>query len=111
MRDLYKLQPPVQRIIKHLSLKYGLPTHVVHEMVLAQFKVARDSIATATMDESDTFKTVRFTGLGVLYPSVLLIDRIKRTKEAYAERNRSEKDDLRRGHTDIEHKEDGNSDG
>ena len=63
------MQKEVEKIIKDISLRHGIPYEVAKTVVYSQFECARDKIKEGEHDNLGSFKTVHFKYLGKLYPS------------------------------------------
>jgi len=68
------MQKRVDRIVKDLSLKHGLPTRVIKNIVESQFQCARANAISAKRGEPDTFKNIKFKHLGrlIVRPATVL---------------------------------------
>lgn len=76
------MQKEVEKIIKDISLRHGVPYEVAKTIVYSQFECARNEITKGEHDNLESFKTVHFKHLGKMFPSAMKLSVIKSKKNA-----------------------------
>ncbi len=75
------IQKEVEKVIKDISLRYGIPYHVARDVINSQFEKTREALKEGEYNNPDTFKTVHLKYLGKFFASDRKIKKIHDSKQ------------------------------
>lgn len=81
------MQKKIEKKLKDISLKKGIPFEVVKSIFESQFSLARKITKAANPENLDTFKNIRFKYLGILVARKPQIVKIRENIERISTKN------------------------
>jgi len=75
------MKKETDKIIKHLSLKYHIPVVDIEDIIKSQFKFVKETIESATKDDTETFKTIKLLSFGKFLANDKVIFHIIKNKK------------------------------
>ena len=86
------MQKEINKIIKHLSLLYYIPSKDVEDAIKSQFLFVKRKIEEAERDKLETFKTIKLLSFGKFIVKKDMFNHMLKAKQKKKDRENGDKD-------------------